>query len=50
VDVLTNPLLPDLKDKFVLIGSSSTGLFDLKQLHFQVLFLELKSMPILLTI
>ena len=34
VDVLNNPFLPALKDKFVLIGSSSTGLFDLKTTPF----------------
>ncbi|MCP3873604.1 MAG: adenylate/guanylate cyclase domain-containing protein [Desulfobacteraceae bacterium] len=36
VDVLTNPDLPALKDKFVIIGSSSTGLFDLKTTPFSV--------------
>ena len=30
LDVLTHPSLPIVKDKFVLVGSSSTGLFDLK--------------------
>ena len=34
VDILTKPSLPILKDKFVLIGSSSTGLFDLKTTPF----------------
>ncbi|OGQ93822.1 MAG: hypothetical protein A3J85_01805 [Desulfobacula sp. RIFOXYA12_FULL_46_16] len=34
VDVLEQPSLPILKDKFVLIGTSSTGLFDLKATPF----------------
>lgn len=34
VDVIKQPALPILKDKFVLIGTSSTGLFDLKATPF----------------
>ena len=34
IDVLTRPSLPVIKNKFVLIGSSSTGLFDLKTTPF----------------
>ena len=34
VDLLEHPSLPILKDKFVLIGTSSTGLFDLKTTPF----------------
>jgi len=34
VDVLTMPSLPVMKNKFVLIGSSSTGLFDLRTTPF----------------
>ncbi|MBT7261626.1 MAG: CHASE2 domain-containing protein, partial [Desulfobacula sp.] len=34
VDVLTMPSLPIIKNKFVLIGSSSTGLFDLRTTPF----------------
>ncbi|MCD4719170.1 MAG: adenylate/guanylate cyclase domain-containing protein [Desulfobacula sp.] len=34
IDILTKPSLPVIKDKFVLIGSSSIGLFDLKTTPF----------------